>query len=406
MTRRNTGILHSINPEIDRTYHSDYVHSVAFPNFDHSVHSENMAQPPTPPGSRERTLRELAAPDFTYDSLCIQYEDVPYVLKTRLIHLLPKFNGLAGQDLHKHLKKFHIVCSTMKPHDVMEDHICLKAFPHSLEGPAKDWLYYLAPGSIRTTAIRKDISGIKQQHGESLFKRLCASCPHHQIFEQLLLQYFYEGLNNMDWSIIDAASGGALGDMTPFEARSLIEKMASNYQQFNARSGDAIVVRGVHYVGTNVARQDKLETKIDSFTTLITQLAINQKKSSMAGVCGICTSSDHYFDMCPSLLEPRTGDHPEAYAANIYNNRPPHHTYNPSWRNHAPFQNNNAGQNRPSYVPPPIQQQRHQMINNPAPTEPSLEELVRKMAMQNMQFQQETRASIQRQESSIQNLTT
>ncbi|KAF1862558.1 hypothetical protein Lal_00014098, partial [Lupinus albus] len=112
-------------------------------------------------------------------------------------------------------------------------------------------------------------------------------------------------------SIIDAASGGALGDMTPFEARCLIEKMASNSQQFNARSGDAIVVRGVHDVGTNAARQDKLETKIDSLTTLITQLAINQQKSSMARVCGICTSSDHYSDMCPSLLEPRTGDHPE-----------------------------------------------------------------------------------------------
>ncbi|KAF1855468.1 hypothetical protein Lal_00043366 [Lupinus albus] len=192
--------------------------------------------------------------------------------------------------------------------------------------------------------------------------------------------------------------------------------MASNSQQFNARSGDAIVVRGVHDVGTNAARQDKLETKIDSLTTLITQLAINQQKSSMARVCGICTSSDHYSDMCPSLLEPRTGDHPEAYAANIYNNRPPHQqqhydppsssTYNPGWRNQAPFQNNNVGQNRSSYVPPPIQQQRHQMINTPAPTEPSLEELVRQMTMQNMQFQQETRASIQRQESSIQNLTT
>ncbi|KAF1896002.1 hypothetical protein Lal_00041730 [Lupinus albus] len=139
-------------------------------------------------------------------------------------------------------------------------------------------------------------------------------------------------------------------------------------------------------------RQDKLETKIDSLTTLITH------------------------DMCPSLLEPRTSDHPEAYATKIYNNRPPHQqqhydppsssTYNPGWRNQAPFQNNNVGQNRSSYVPPPIQQQRHQMIKTFAPTEPSLEELVRQMTMQNMQFQQETRASIQRQESSIQNLTT
>ncbi|KAF1881787.1 hypothetical protein Lal_00014537 [Lupinus albus] len=122
----NTGPLHPINPEIDRTYHklvrqsrnlpfhsvtetdsdsfsmhsvqyTDFVHFVAlcdsehFEHSENSTHSENMAQPPTPPGPRERTLRELAAPDFTYDSSSIQYlnDDVPYVLKTGLIHLLP-----------------------------------------------------------------------------------------------------------------------------------------------------------------------------------------------------------------------------------------------------------------------------------------------------------------------------
>ncbi|KAF1862430.1 hypothetical protein Lal_00026964, partial [Lupinus albus] len=174
---------------------------------------------------------------------------------------------------------------------------------------------------------------------------------------------------------------------------------------------------------TDSVRQEKLEQKIDSLTTLVTQLAMKQQKEPMARVCGICTSPDHYSDVCHSLLEPRTTDHPEAYAANIYNNRPNQQQYNPGWRNHpnlkwsdhtqqqpphAPFQNNNDGHNIP-YVPPPIQQQRQQqVINNPppVPSEPSLEELVRQMTMQKMQFQQETRASIQRQESSIQNLTT
>ncbi len=124
----------------------------------------------------------------SWDDLKSPDEDVPYVLKTGLIHLLPKFHGLAGEDPHKHLKEFHIVCSTMKPPDVQEDHIFLKAFPHSLEGVAKDWLYYLAPRSItswddlkrvflekifpasRTTTIRKDISGIRQLSGESLYE--------------------------------------------------------------------------------------------------------------------------------------------------------------------------------------------------------------------------------------------
>ncbi|KAF1878134.1 hypothetical protein Lal_00049302 [Lupinus albus] len=62
----------------------------------------------------------------------------------------------------------------------------------------------------------------------------------------------------------------------------------------------------------------------------------------MARVCGIYTSTDHYSDVCPSLLEPKTGDHSKDYAANIYNNRPPYQqqhydpppssTYNPDSR--------------------------------------------------------------------------
>jgi len=96
-------------------------------------------------------MSELTTPKFTYDSLCIQYpdEEIPYVLKTGLIHLLSKFHGLAGEDSCKHLKKFHVVWYTMIPEDVQEDHVYLKAIPHSLEGNVKDWLYYLAPRSIR-----------------------------------------------------------------------------------------------------------------------------------------------------------------------------------------------------------------------------------------------------------------
>ncbi|RDY10373.1 hypothetical protein CR513_05107, partial [Mucuna pruriens] len=60
----------------------------------------------------------------------------------------------------------------------------------------------------RTATIRKEICGIR-------FNKLCATCPHHQISEQLLIQYFYEGLMMMDRSMIDAASGGALMDKTP-----------------------------------------------------------------------------------------------------------------------------------------------------------------------------------------------
>ncbi|RDX80474.1 hypothetical protein CR513_38970, partial [Mucuna pruriens] len=80
------------------------------------------------------------------------------------------------------------------------------AFPFSLDGATKDWLYLqpvlfntwgdmkrtflekFFPAS-RTTSIRKDICGIRQHTGETLheywerFNKLYATCPHHQISE-------------------------------------------------------------------------------------------------------------------------------------------------------------------------------------------------------------------------------
>ncbi|RDY06009.1 hypothetical protein CR513_10075, partial [Mucuna pruriens] len=79
----------------------------------------------------------------------------------------------------------------------------------------------------RTASIRKEICGIRQHPGKTLyeywerFKKLCATYPHHQISEQLLIQYFYEGLSMMDRSMIDATSGGALMDKTPATASDL-----------------------------------------------------------------------------------------------------------------------------------------------------------------------------------------
>jgi len=48
-------------------------------------------------------------------------------------------------------------------------------------------------------------------------------------------------MHHMERNMIDVASGGALGNITPVVARQLIENMASNSQQFGTRS-DAIVV--------------------------------------------------------------------------------------------------------------------------------------------------------------------
>ena len=73
--------------------------------------------------ANNRTLKELATPDLDQQPLCIQYPnlEVAFELKSGLIHLFPTFHGFAGEDPNQHLKKFHIVCFSIRPIGVTEE---------------------------------------------------------------------------------------------------------------------------------------------------------------------------------------------------------------------------------------------------------------------------------------------
>ena len=250
-----------------------------------------------------QTLKELAAPDLNQQPLCITFPTldatISFELKFGLIHLLPTFHGLVGEDPDKHLKKLHVVCMSMKPMGVTEDQIRLRAFLFSLKDSTKDWLYYLPFGSIKTwnemkklflekyflasraANIQKEICGVRQHNEESLheywerFKKLCASCPHHQISEQLLIQFFYEGLLPTDRSMIDVASGGALVDKTPEATRNLIANMAANSQQFGTRLDPP----SKHVNEVNIS---SLEQQIAGLTSLVRQMVVGNMQTVKA----------------------------------------------------------------------------------------------------------------------------
>ena len=98
------------------------------------------------------------------------------------------------------------------------------------------------------------------------------------------------------------------------EARNLIEKMASNPQQFSERN-DVIVLRGVHEVVTDSSsstENKKLEGKIDALVNLVTQLAMNKKSAPVARVCGLCSFADHHTDLCLSLQQSGVNEQPKA----------------------------------------------------------------------------------------------
>ncbi|CAN6704228.1 unnamed protein product [Malus baccata var. baccata] len=265
-----------------------------------------------------RTLKELSASGLDNATpLCIQYPRAAqgktdeFELKSSLLHHIPKYHGLSMEDPNKHLKEFEVVCSSMTPVNVDGNILKMKAFPFSLMDKAKDWLYELAPGTVtswesmkraflekffptsRIILLRKKISGIQQEEGESFptyyerFKSLVASCPQHQMKEELLLQYFYEGLLPLERQMLDASAGGALVDKTPMAA-----KMAEGM---------------------------KMQGPV---------------------VCGVCSIQGHVSEKCPQLIE--NGGWESANAIGFQGQNQSRHdpysnTYNPGWRDHPNF---------------------------------------------------------------------
>nr|XP_027094989.1 uncharacterized protein LOC113715038 [Coffea arabica] len=375
-----------------------------------------------------RTLRELAAPNLNQQPLCITFpslsENTSFELKSGLIAHLPSFHGLPGEEPYKHLQEFDVVCNSMKPSGITEEQIKMRAFPFSLKDSAKDWLYYLSPGSIttwdqlkkkfldkyfpasRAASLRKEICGIKQHPGESLyeywerFNFLLHKCPQHQISEQLLIQYFYEGLLFRDRSIIDAASGGALVNKTPQEARELIERMAENSQQFGTR--EDCLIRRVNEVET-----PSMQQQLTELTAFVRQQAV--RNASQARVCGICTGIGHSADMCPMIQEETAeqvnmADHAPAPRKQY---DPYSSTYNPGWRDHPNL--DYGGNRQPNFTPnrqsnfvpnkPPGYQQQYQPRPPPPPSSgPSLEEMMKQVMTTMAQNQQMMTTMVQNQQ--------
>ncbi|KAM1972666.1 hypothetical protein ACFX16_019455 [Malus domestica] len=354
-------------------------------NFERTLRRKRKVPEPSPPSSSSesefeekeeaekdmevdnRTIKELSASGLDNAApLCIQYpaaargKTEEFELKSSLLHHIPKYHGLSMEDPNKHLKEFEVVCSSMTPVNVDGSILKMKAFPFSLLEKAKDWLYELAPGTVtswesmkraflekffptsRVILLRKRISGIQQEEGESFptyyerFKSLVASCPQHQMKEELLLQYFYEGLLPIERQMLDASAGGALVDKTPTAAKTLISNRALNAQQYEG-VGQRSNPRP-HQVN-EVSAITELQNQMANLTTLLSQVVEGPKVQNVAA-CGVCSMQGHLTDKCPQLIENGGWETLNAVGfGNQYQprNDPFSNTYNPGWRDHPNF---------------------------------------------------------------------
>ncbi|RDX91902.1 hypothetical protein CR513_26042, partial [Mucuna pruriens] len=203
MARSNPGKLHANDLEIHRTFHrllrnlrssevinSSSLNSSVFAfDFVSSSFVSNSASSAFVSDPNNNVDFDLS--NFGFDSdfgIGISKFSLDNMANNdRTLKELPKFHGLVGEDPYKHLKEFHVVYSTMRSHGILENYIKMKAFPFSLDGATKDWLY-LQPvlfstwGDIkrifleiffptsRTTSIKREICGIRQHISETLYE--------------------------------------------------------------------------------------------------------------------------------------------------------------------------------------------------------------------------------------------
>ncbi|CAH9132758.1 unnamed protein product [Cuscuta epithymum] len=411
-------ITYQSNPEIEQTLERLKNKFSNTDSGDSSSANSYSSEPeePTTMALETRTLRELTAPNLNQQPLCITFptlnEGNTFELKSGLIHLLPSFHGLRGEDPNKHLSEFHIVCTSMCPNGVTEEQIKLRAFPFSLKDTAKDWLFYLPSGSIDTWAamkkcfleryypasisssLKKQISNIEQGDDESLyeywerFKKLCASCPYHGYTEQDLILYFYDGLAEHDRRMVNAACGGGIVNKTPSQARNLLSELAENSRHYNGRSSTRKIAAA--------ESSSSLESQVAGLTSLVKDFLLNPRTQEVK-VCGICTQQGHPTDSCPNLQEEQINA--LGFQSHQQKRYDPHsNTYNLGWRDHPNLRYGNPQTQHNQ----PFQQSFPNHQGQTSSSNMSTEDMIRALAtnistMQQSvaQFQETTKSSIQ-----------
>ncbi|KAI5335253.1 hypothetical protein L3X38_025386 [Prunus dulcis] len=419
--------LAEIGQRLERLKSNTFENSVSASAQTSSLEEENSSSGPTSVDSfdnsnfdREeemagndddnRALEDYAQPVIPNSPSCILLptEARNYDLKSSHFHMLPSFYGLPNEDPLAHIKEFYNVVSGLPLQGVTEANLRMRVFPYTLKDRAKGWLMTLASGSLttwdavakkflekffstqKTATLRGQIFNFKQDDGEPFnecwerFKGLLLQCPHHGLPLYLQMQIFYDGLTQTCQSTVDNAAGGALKKKNAQESYNIYEMLGSNAQHKDTRGKQV----GVYEMSSNndlALQVASLEKKLDSMLNIVPKIA---------EVCAICNIPGHPTYQCSASEAYPEFVQEQVNLMNSYNQRPRNdpfsNTYNPGWRDHPnlSWKNNNQFQN---FQPKPAT---------------TLENTVKMLAQNTVQFQQTTNSTLQQHSATLTKMET
>ncbi|XP_021745538.1 uncharacterized protein LOC110711466 [Chenopodium quinoa] len=170
-----------------------------------------------------------------------------------------QFSGAAHEDPIEHLDKFLETCALIQTNQVTQEYIRMHLFRYSLTGKAYRWLKNLKPSSLATwrdtakdflnkfipedksTELRQKISSFRQERYESLgeawdrFKEYVRACPHHEFDKQLLIKFFYDGLDDIPKQNLNSGCGGHISKVPQAQLEDTIEEVVRYYSTSGGR---------------------------------------------------------------------------------------------------------------------------------------------------------------------------
>ncbi|XP_038896560.1 uncharacterized protein LOC120084813 [Benincasa hispida] len=291
----------------------------------------------------------------------------------QMIQNAGKFGGLQGEDPHAHLTSFVDICSAFSILGVTPEELRLYLFPYTLRDEARRWAQSLEPDEINawdqlverfmnrffSSAVnprrRGDVLNFEQKGYETLstawvrFRQLVKSCPHIGIPDCIMMENFYNGLDQPTQAVVDASVAEGLMDKSYMEVKSILDRISRDSDEwldteFEERSLEQERVEGA------IVPVDTMSTLVDQVTimTSLLQTMANQQRHLSQG----STQANVLTHMAAmNCIQCGEGHSVEVYSWNqqsvypIYN-EPFGNTYNPGWRNHPTFswdRNHNQG---------------------------------------------------------------
>ncbi|XP_057810237.1 uncharacterized protein LOC131024715 [Salvia miltiorrhiza] len=214
-----------------------------------------------------------------------------------------------------------VAAEEKRPTGITEEHFRLAAFPFTMTAEANSWFASLPPNSIttwaemkklflehffpptKTNALKKEISGVKQEYDESLsiywtrFRRLVDSCPNHKFSDGDLLQYFYQGMTVDTKNLVNSSSGRGFSQNTVSEAKKLIQHLVEATREYD-EPRIQMLKKAAQASSSNL--DDKLEERLGRMERMLSTVV---EKVASAGQptekpCGACGNFGHTSLQC------------------------------------------------------------------------------------------------------------